>query len=76
MAKVDKIKEILGTLRMLFGMAIVVLIAIGGGLMAMFNRDLFNFFFWLGLLIEIIIFVSAVVISFKIGKYINHIEKV
>ncbi len=76
MAKIDSIKETLSTLRMLFGMGIVVILAIGGGLIAMYRRNEFDTFFWLGLSFEIAIFVSIIIIGLFIGKKIEEIGEV
>ena len=59
MSEVDTIKETLTTLRVFFSVAMAIMVAIGGGLVSSFRKEVFDLIFWLGFIAEFILMVAV-----------------
>jgi hypothetical protein len=66
MAKIDEIKEYLTTLRVFFTVSVAVMIAIAGGIISSYRHENFDVIYYLGILSEIILMISVVLLIKKI----------
>jgi len=66
MAKIDEVKEYLTTLRVLFTVTIAIMVAVGGGLVNSYRKEIFDVVFLLGMISEIVLMFSVVLTIKKI----------
>ena len=74
MAKIDKIKEDLTTLRVFLTITIALSVTVGGSLFASYRQDLFDVPFWIGFGSEIVCAYVIIIIINKIKSKTNEIE--
>lgn len=74
MAKIDEIKEILATLRLLFSIGIGLIVVITGSLIAKEQSESVDIYFWIGLIIDIVLLLGLVKLIGSIKKYTEKIK--
>jgi len=74
MAELDEAKEFLTTLRVFFTVAVVIMVAIGGGISNSYRTQQFDIIFWLGLAIEFLLFLFIFAIIKKIKQKTREIK--
>jgi hypothetical protein len=75
MAELDEAKEFLTTLRVFFTVAVVMMVAIGGGIANSYRTEQFDIIFWLGLVIEFLLFIFIFAIIKKIKQKTREIKE-
>ena len=75
MAKIDRIKEELNTLRLFLSIMIALMVAVGTGLVKSYRLELFDLIFYLGVGVEMILVILSVIIVTKIRKKTKEIEE-
>ena len=68
MAKLDKVKEYIGILKVYMGLLIALIISIVAGTAKLFNNNLIDVTFWLGI-------ISTIVISMVFLKLTKHTHR-
>ncbi len=74
MADLDEAKEFLTTLRVFFTLAVVVMVAIGGSITNSYRILQIDIVFWLGLVIEFLLFIFIFAIIKKIKQKTREIK--
>jgi Na+/melibiose symporter-like transporter len=60
MAKIDEVKEILNTLRLLFSIGIGLIVVLTGALINKEQNNQIDIYFWVGSMIDIIIMIGLI----------------
>ena len=76
MAKIDEIKEYLTTLRVFFTVTIAIMVAIGGGLIGSYRKEIYDIIFWLGVVSEFILMISIIFTIKKIKSKTKEIRDI
>ena len=74
MAKIDEIKEVLNTLRLLFSIGVGLIVVITGSLIAKEQSSNVDIYFWIGLIIDIVLILGLVKLIGSIKRYIEEIK--
>ena len=75
MAKIDEIKELLNTLRAVFGIIVAVILTITAGLIKMYYNDKIDILFYIGSIFDIILVFSLPIIAKYIVKKIKELRE-
>lgn len=75
MAKIDKIKETLNTLRVVLTICSAFIITLGGALGSMIKNNTSDYIFWLSFGLFELFLLSAIIILVKIVKITKYIEE-
>jgi len=75
MAKIDEIKELLNTLRAVFGIIVAVILTITAGLIKMYYNDKIDILFYIGSIFDIILVLSLPIIAKYIVKKIKELRE-
>lgn len=73
MAKIDKIKEALITLRVAFTVLMAIMVTICGSLVSSYRQDSFDIVFWIGVFFEFAIMISLLFVIKKIKRKTDEI---
>jgi ABC-type bacteriocin/lantibiotic exporter with double-glycine peptidase domain len=74
MARIDKIKEVLNSLRVGLSIISAFIITLGGVLGNFYNKEMFSLLFWITFGLIIVFIVSGFVIIHKIKTKTNELE--
>lgn len=74
MGKIDKIKEILNTLRLLLSILLGFEVLIAGGLISRYDNGKIDSIFWYGIILFSMILAIVFMLFLKIAKKTNEIE--
>ena len=74
MAKIDKVKESLNTLRLLFSLGIGLIVILTGALIGKEQANQIDMFFWIGITLTTLIIAGLFVVVNYIRKLTNSIE--
>ena len=74
MAKIDEVKELLNTLRAVFGIIVAVVLTITAGLIKMYYGDQIDVLFYVGALFDVLLIVSLPIIAKIIAKNIKKLK--
>ena len=75
MAKIDKIKEKLSTLRAGFGLIVAVILTLTAGVINLYYNDNIDILFYIGATIDILLIISLPFLLKMIIKNINYLEE-
>ena len=74
MAKIDEVKELLNTLRAVFGIIVAVVLTITAGLIKMYYGNQIDALFYVGALFDILLIASLPIIAKIIAKNIKKLK--
>ncbi len=75
MAKIDKIKEQLNTLRVLLSLSVGLILGLGAGVSNLYDRKIFDIRFYLSIIAINLLIVVILYIGNKIRQKTDEIEK-
>ena len=75
MAKIDEVKEMLNTLRAVFGIIVAVILTITAGLIKMYYSQNIDILFYIGAILDICLVFSLPVIAKFIVKKIKELRE-
>jgi uncharacterized protein YacL len=76
MAKIDKVKEYISILKVYMGLLIALIISAVAGTSKLFNSNLFDVTFWLGILSTIILSITFLKLAKYTHKKIDELEDI
>ena len=74
MAKIDEVKELLSTLRAVFGVIVAVILTLTAGLIKMYYNDRIDILFYMGSLLNIVLITALPIIAKIIAKNIKKLR--
>ena len=74
MAKIDEVKELLNTLRAVFGIIVAVVLTITAGLIKMYYANQIDALFYVGALFDVLFIASLPIIAKIIAKNIKKLK--
>jgi len=74
MAKIDEVKELLTTLRAVFGIIVAVVLTISAGLIKMYYNNQIDILFYLGAFFDILLVLCLPIIANYIAKNIKNLK--
>jgi len=74
MAKIDEIKELLNTLRAVFGIIVAVILTIAAGLIKMYYSNQIDILFYIGAMFNVLLVLCLPVITRYIAKNIKKLK--
>jgi membrane protein YdbS with pleckstrin-like domain len=66
MSKLDEVKEVLNTLRVALTIVFGLIVAVTAGFISRYDHNKIDVYFWAGIIIDLLLVVAMVVISYKI----------
>lgn len=76
MAKIDKAKEYIGILKVYMGLLVALIISVVAGTAKLFNSNLIDVTFWLGILSTIVLSIIFLKLAKYTHKKINQLEDI
>lgn len=74
MSKKERLKEIINTLRGVFAITMALIVTVTSGLISRSDQKLIDVYFFLGVLLDILLILSTVIIFRRIIKRTNELE--
>ena len=74
MAKIDEVKEILNTLRVAMSILAGIIVVLVGKIFTKFERDEFDFIFWVTNVVTLLVIVAEALIIYNISKKTKEIK--